>query len=124
MGVPLPFLPRLLNSHCEVKISIEMREWQVEEFVTAKHDNLLHEVRSPCVLLVPLVEDLITLVDCFNLLLGESVVVLRLWWVQHVPELDIQIVEIPLTREGYKRDSNMPDFSVLEDGAEDLEVHG
>jgi hypothetical protein len=67
---------------------------------------------------------LITLVDCFNLVLGESVVVLRLWWVQHVPELVILIVEIPLAREGYKRDSNMPDFSVLEDGAEDLEVHG
>jgi hypothetical protein len=122
--VPLPFLPSLLNSHCEVKISIEMREWQVEEFVTAKHDNLLHEVSSPCVLLVPLVEDLITRVDCFNLCFGESVVIIRLWWVQHVPEPPVLIVEIPLAREGYKRDANMPDFSVLEDGAEDLEVHG
>jgi hypothetical protein len=30
-----------------VEIPVEVCEWQVEEFVTAKHYNLLHEVSSP-----------------------------------------------------------------------------
>jgi hypothetical protein len=107
-----------------VEIPVEVREWQVEEFVTAKHYNLLHEVSSPWVLFIPLVEDLITVVDCDNLFESESVVIFRLWWIELVPQQPILIIEIPLTREGDKRDTNMPDFSVLEDGAEDLEVHG
>ena len=67
---------------------------------------------------------MITVVDCDNLFESESVVIFRLWWIELVPQQPILIIEIPLTREGDKRDTNMPDFSVLEDGAEDLEVHG
>jgi hypothetical protein len=67
---------------------------------------------------------LITVVDGDNLFESESVVIFRLWWIELVPQQPILIIEIPLTREGDKRDTNMPDFSVLEDGAEDLEVHG
>ena len=123
VGVPLPFLHGFLDSHSEMQVAVEMRKWQVEELVTAKHNHLLHEVGSAGVLFIPLVEDLVALVDLEDLCASQSVVIFRLWWVEYVPELPILPIEIPLAREGDERDTHMPDLSILEDGAEDLEVH-
>lgn len=106
-----------------MQVAVEMRKWQVEELVTAKHNHLLHEVGSAGVLFIPLVEDLVALVDLKDLCASQSVVIFRLWWVEYVPELVILPIEIPLAREGDERDAHMPDLSILEDGAEDLEVH-
>jgi hypothetical protein len=110
--IPLPCLIVVLRSQGQVYVSIKVGKWQLEYLVAPKCNNFLHIGGYFEVLFIPLVEVYVTLSNYINLLKGQVIDVVWLWWVKYIPEFYILEVQVVVCDQGYHWNEDLPGFSL------------
>lgn len=114
--IPLPDASEVLSSHSEMDVAEEMRERKEEHRVTSVNGDELDHIRCFEVLVVPFIKVFIAIVNEHNFFSIQVIFILRFWWVQSVPQLLVQVVDIVIGEKRGKSNQEHVWGSVLAEG--------